>query len=209
MKCRYQPYLTGGNAISGPSSRLALPTTRSSSRAARSRTRRSSPRGYSSYRSPSPTRRLLGVAVLPAAGRTRDWNVIVGGSIPGPARRLIGVAVLPPAGRTRDWDVIVGGSIPGPARRLIGVAVLRGVPSACRRNLVVYAPVAAPVRRLVGIALLSAGRTADSGDVASGALLIRRVPLGRAPVLARGLGTFFLAARHSRVGALGIGRWGA
>src|SRR5262245_34660136 len=156
---------------------------------------------------PSPTRRLIDVAILPAAERTRGWNVVVGGSIPGPARPPLGVAVLPAGGRTRCGNVIVDGPIPGPARALVGVAVLPEPPRACRRNLVVAGPVAAPVRSLVDIALLPAGRTADSRHVASGALVIRGVARGRAPVLARGLGTFLLTARPSCVGALGIGRW--
>jgi hypothetical protein len=44
---------------------------------------------------PSPTRRLISVAILPAAGRTRGGNVVVDGPIPRPARALVGVAVLP------------------------------------------------------------------------------------------------------------------
>src|SRR5215510_9533245 len=158
---------------------------------------------------PSPTRRLIGVAILPAAGRTRGRNVVVGGSIPGPPRALVDVTILPAGGRTRGWNVIVDGPIPGPARALVGVAVLPEPPRACRRNLVVDGPVAAPARSLVHIALLPAGRTADSRHVASRALVIGRVPRGCASVLARGLGTFLLTARLSRVGALGIGRWRA
>src|SRR5262249_20417814 len=94
--------------------------------------------------------------------------------LPSPTRRLIGVAILPAAGRTRGWKVVVGGSIPGPARPLLGVAVLPEPPRACRRKLVVDGPVAAPARSLVDVALLPAGRTADSRHVASGAPVIRR-----------------------------------
>src|SRR5262245_12326540 len=46
---------------------------------------------------PSPTRRLISVAILPAAGRTRGRNLAVGGSIPAPARALVGGAILPAA----------------------------------------------------------------------------------------------------------------
>src|SRR5262249_38652202 len=144
-------------------------------------------------------------AIVLACGPVEDATIIPTGifviPVPSPTRRLIA------AERTRGWNVVVGGSIPGPARALVGVAVLPEPPRACRRNLVVDGPVAAPVQSLVDIALLPAGRTADSRHVASGAPVIRRVPRGRAPVLARGLGTFLLTARPSRVGALGIGRW--
>src|SRR5215831_11042164 len=152
-------------------------------------------------------------AIVLACGPVEDATIIPTGifviPLPSPTRRLIGVAILPAAGRTRGRNVVVGGSIPGPARPLVGITVLPGPPRACRRNLVVDGPVAAPARCLVDIALLPAGRTTDSRHVASGALVIRRVPRGRASALARGLGTFLLTARPSRVGALGIGGCGS
>src|SRR5215475_4499020 len=150
-------------------------------------------------------------AIVLACGPVEDATIIPTGifviAIPSPTRALIDVAILPAGGRTRGWNVIVDGPIPGPARALVGVAVLPEPPRACRRNLVVDGPVAAPARSLVHIALLPAGRTADSRHVASRALVIGRVPRGCASVLARGLGTFLLTARLSRVGALGLGRW--
>jgi hypothetical protein len=192
MKCRHQRYLAGGNVISGPSSRLALPITPVEDATI-------IPTGIFVITVPSPTRRLIGVAILPAAGRTRGRNVVVGGSIPGPARALVDVAILPAGGRTRGWNVIANGPIPGPARALVGVAVLPESPRGCRRNLVVGGPVAAPARCWVDIALLPAGRTTDSRHATSGALVISRVPRGRASVLARGLGTFlYLARRRAR-----------
>src|SRR5262249_12189001 len=84
---------------------------------------------------PSPTRRLIGVAILPAAGRTRGRNVVVGGSIPGPARPLVDVAILPAGGRTRGWNVIVDGPLPGPARGVVGLPVPPRAPRAARRDL--------------------------------------------------------------------------
>src|SRR5262249_60792992 len=79
---------------------------------------------------PSPTRRLIDVAILPAAERTRGWNVVVGGSIPGPARPPLGVAVLPAGGRTRCGNVIVDGPIPGPAPAVVRLAVPPRTPKA-------------------------------------------------------------------------------
>src|SRR5262249_287088 len=149
-------------------------------------------------------------AIVLACGPVEDATIIPTGifviPVPSPTRRLIDVAILPAAERTRGWNVVVGGSTPAPARALVDVAALPEPPRACRRNLVVDGPVAAPARSLVDIALLPAGRTADSRHVASGALVIRRVPRGHAPVLARGLGTFLLPARPSVGVALGIGR---
>jgi hypothetical protein len=146
-------------------------------------------------------------AIVLACGSVEDATVIAAGifviSLPPPTRRLIDLAVLPAAPRTRDWKTV----IPPPLRSSIGVAVLPGGPRSCRHNLIVCGPVPAPRRCLVGIALLPADRTTDSRDVTSGALLIRRVPLNRAPAMTRGLGTFLLATRCSRLGALGIRRW--